>query len=164
MPAPLIRSVTGTGTRSKTPPNAYFCRSAALIFRFRTGNAHGSAPSSMIIAVRLPAPWAPRVRRGVRLGCQWMMTKPSAVATAVGNPHTGMPAFDAAGLLGRLAALVEDLPGEVAAALPAGSVGPDDERVAARVDGDGGVLARSPANGWHNHLAARFVRNLKARG
>jgi len=91
VPAPLIRTVTGKGTRSKAPPNAYFCRSAAFIFRFRTSNAHGSAPSSMIIAVGLLAPWAPRVRRGVRLGCQWMMTKPSAVATAVGNPRTGMP-------------------------------------------------------------------------
>ena len=79
------------------------------------------------------------------------------------SPHRDAT-LDAAVLVGRLAALVEDLPGEVAAALPAGSVGPDDERVAARVDGDGGVLARSPANGWHNHLAARFVRNLKARG
>ena len=43
---------------------------------------------------------------------------------------------------GRLAALVEDLPGEVAAALPAGSLGPGDERVAARADGHGGVFAR----------------------
>ena len=48
----------------------------------------------------------------------------------------------AAALVGRLAALVEDLPGAVAAVLPAGSVGPDDERVAARADVDGGVLAR----------------------
>ena len=47
-------------------------------------------------------------------------------------------ALDAAALIGRLAALVEDVPGEVAAALPAGSLGPDDERVVARADGDGG--------------------------
>ena len=45
-------------------------------------------------------------------------------------------------LVGRLAVLVEDLSGEVAAALPAGSLGPDGERVAAWADGEGGVLAR----------------------
>ena len=74
-----------------------------------------------------------------------MMTKPSAVATAVGNPHTGMPAFDAAGLLGRLAALVEDLPGEVAAGLPAGSIGLDGERVAARGGRGACAICRRPA-------------------
>jgi len=91
VPAPLIRSVTGKRTRSKPPPNAYFCRSAAVIFRFRTRNAHGSASSSMIIAVGLPAPWPARLRRGARPDYQWMMTNPAAVATAVGNPHTRMP-------------------------------------------------------------------------
>jgi hypothetical protein len=71
-----------------------------------------------------------------------MMTKPSAVRHCRRqSPHRDAT-LDAAALVGRLAALVEDVPGEVATALPAGSLGPDNERVAARADGDGGVLAR----------------------
>ena len=68
----------------------------------------------------------------------------------------------AAALVGRLAALVEDLPGEVAAALPAGALGPDDEPLV--LTAMAGCLRDLPATGWHNHLAASFVRNLKSRG
>ena len=67
----------------------------------------------------------------------WPIGRLRPWATAVRNA-----ALDAAGLVGRLAALVEDVPGEVADALPAGSLGLNNERVAARADGDGGVLAR----------------------
>ena len=71
-----------------------------------------------------------------------MMTKPSAVGhRRRQSPHRDS-AQGAAVLVGRLAVLVEDLSGEVAAALPAGSLGPDNERVAAWADGEGGVLAR----------------------
>ena len=64
--------------------------------------------------------------------------------------------LDAAVLVGRLAALVEDLTGEVAAALPADSLGPDNERVAARADGDGGVLARFAGDRLAQSLGGEF--------
>ena len=72
------------------------------------------------------------------------------------SPHRDA-ALDAAVLLGCLAAVVEDLPGEIAAALPAGSLGPDNERVAARANGDGGVLARFAGDRLAQSLGGELV-------
>jgi len=92
------------------------------------------------------------------------MTKPSGVGTDVGNPHTGMSRSTSPRCSVALPLLSKTCPArspprcQPAPSAQTTSVSPLVPTAMAE------CLRDLPATGWHNHLAASFVRNLKSRG